>query len=72
VFEPWSDSLYEEKNRELQEWVVQTYLPQCVAQGAIIPLPVEKVAGGLGGINEALDRLQKDVSGVRLVADPWE
>jgi NADPH:quinone reductase-like Zn-dependent oxidoreductase len=72
VFEPWSESLYEEKNRNLQEWVTQIYLPQCIAQGTIIPLPVEKVAGGLEGINEALDRLQKGVSGVRLVANPWE
>ncbi|KAF1937529.1 GroES-like protein [Clathrospora elynae] len=72
VFEPWSESLYEEKNHDLQEWVMQMYLPQCIAQGAIIPLPIDKVAGGLKGINEVLDRLQKGVSGVRLVADPRE
>lgn len=72
VFEPWSDPLYEEKNRGLLEWVVQTYLPQGISSGAITPLPVEKVRGGLKGVNEALDRMQKGVSGVRLVADPWE
>jgi NADPH:quinone reductase-like Zn-dependent oxidoreductase len=71
VFEPWSESLYEEKNRGLQEWVVQTYLPQGLSRGAITPLPTEKVDGGLKRVNEALDRLQKGVSGVRLVADPW-
>jgi NADPH:quinone reductase-like Zn-dependent oxidoreductase len=72
VFEPWPESLYEEKNRELQEWVVNTYLPQGVAGGAITPLSIETVRGGLEGINGALDRLQKGVSGVRLVVDPWE
>lgn len=72
VFEPWSDPLYEEKNRGLLEWVIQTYLPQGISRGAITPLPIEKVRGGLKGVNEALDRMQKGVSGVRLVADPWE
>jgi hypothetical protein len=72
VFEPWSDSLYEEKNRGLQEWVMRTYLPQGLSRGAITPLPIEKVAGGLRGVNEALERLQERVSGVRLVADHWE
>lgn len=52
--------------------MVDTYLPQGISGGAIIPLPIEKVGGGLRGVNEALDRLQKGVSGVRLVADPWE
>jgi len=72
VFEPWSESLYDEKNRDLQEWLLQTYLPQGISRGAITPLPIEKVGGGLKGVNEALDKLQKGVSGVRLVADPWE
>lgn len=72
VFEPWSDPLYEEKNPGLLEWVIHTYLPQGISRGDIIPLPVKKVGGGLKGVNEALDRMQKGVSGVRLVADPWE
>ncbi|KAE9373100.1 GroES-like protein [Stipitochalara longipes BDJ] len=72
VFEPWSDSLYEEKNHEFQEWLMQTYLPQGLSHGAIAPFPIERISGGLKGINEALDRLQKGVSGIRLVADPWE
>lgn len=72
VFEPWSDPLYEENNRGLQEWVIQTYLPQGIPLGAITPFPIWKIGGGLKGVNEALDGLQKGVSGVRLVADPWE
>jgi hypothetical protein len=44
-FEPWSDSLYEEKNRGLLESVIQTYLPQGISRTAITPLPIEKVGG---------------------------
>ncbi|KAE8443886.1 hypothetical protein EG329_001295 [Mollisiaceae sp. DMI_Dod_QoI] len=72
VFKPWSDPLYEERNRGLLQWVIKTYLPQGISRGAIIPLSIEKISGGLKGVNEALDRLQKGVSGVKLVADPWE
>ncbi|CZR50893.1 uncharacterized protein PAC_00767 [Phialocephala subalpina] len=72
VFEPWSDPLYEEKNRGLQEWVIHEYLPQGILWGAITPLPIEKISGGLKGVNEALDKMQKGISGIRLVADPWE
>jgi NADPH:quinone reductase-like Zn-dependent oxidoreductase len=72
VFEPWSDSLYEEKNHSLLKWVINTYLPKGIAKGAIAPLPIKKIVGGLKGVNEALDRLHEGVSGVRLVADPWE
>lgn len=72
VFEPWSASLYEDKNTELLEWTLTTYLSQGLLRGTIIPLPIEKVPGGLKGVDEALERLQKGVSGLRLVADPWE
>ena len=72
AFEPWSDPLYEDGNGHLLDWTINTYLPQGLAKGYIIPLPVEKVAGGLEGVNEALDRMQRGVSGVRLVAYPWE
>jgi NADPH:quinone reductase-like Zn-dependent oxidoreductase len=72
VFEPWSESLYEEENFGLREWLLDTYLPQGLLQEAITPLPIEKVKGGLRGINDALTMLHKGVSGKRLVADPWE
>lgn len=71
-FAHWSAALHEEKNTALLRWVYATYLPQGVAGGKIIPLPAEKVRGGLEGVNDALDRLQRGVSGVKLVADPWE
>ena len=72
VFQPWPEPLYEEKNRNLQKWLVRTYLPEGFAKGLITPLPIEKVTGGLRCVNEALDRLHKGVSGARLVAEPWE
>lgn len=72
VFEPWSESLYEEKNVGLREWLLETYLPQGLLQEGITPLPIEKVNGGLRGINDALTMLYEGVSGKRLVADPWE
>jgi NADPH:quinone reductase-like Zn-dependent oxidoreductase len=72
VFEPWSDSLYEERNLSLLEWTVDTYLPQGLSRGAIVPLPVEKISGGLEAIDETLERMQKGTSGIRFVADPWE
>ena len=71
IFEPWTSAVDEEKNRGLKEWLLQTLLPQGVACGVITPLPAETVGGGLEGINEALDRMQKGISGYRLVVDPW-
>lgn len=68
----WSTVLNEEKNAGLLSWAFTTYLPQSLAGGKIIPLPTEKVSGGLKGVNNALDRLLKGVSGVKLVVDPWE
>jgi NADPH:quinone reductase-like Zn-dependent oxidoreductase len=71
-FASWSAVLGEEKNTGLLTWAFTTYLPQGIANRKIIPLPTEKVSGGLKGVNDALDRLQKGVSGMKLVADPWE
>ncbi|TVY82822.1 Dehydrogenase orsE [Lachnellula suecica] len=72
VFEAWPNSLYEEKNHDLREWVLQTYLPDGISLGAITSLPIEKVSGGLNGINTALDRIHKGTGRVRLITDPWE
>lgn len=71
-FDTWGGFLAEEKNPGLQRWVYEIYLPHALANGKITPLPNEKISGGLKGVNDALDRMEKGVSGVRLVADPWE
>jgi len=57
---------------EINKWFFESYLPQGIATGKIIPLPQDKVKGGLNGIEEALTKMQKGVSGVKVVADPWE
>lgn len=72
IFASWSAVLSEEKNADILAWAFNTYLPEGIANGKIIPLPTEKVSGGLKGVNDALNRLQQGVSGVKLVADPWE
>jgi hypothetical protein len=43
-----------------------------VASGRIIPLLLQKVAGGLEGVTTALGLLEKGVSGTKLVLDPRE
>ncbi|KAH6694289.1 alcohol dehydrogenase GroES-like domain-containing protein [Leptodontidium sp. MPI-SDFR-AT-0119] len=72
VFESWSASLFEEKNKGLAEWAFHEYLAQGVASGRVIPLPIQKVEGGLKGVTTALGLLEKGVSGVKLVLDPRE
>ncbi|KAF2470817.1 alcohol dehydrogenase GroES-like domain-containing protein [Lindgomyces ingoldianus] len=68
VFESWSSTM----DNDLRSWAFTTYLPQGLSGGKIIPLPIEKIEGGLDGVSDALDRLQKGVSGVKLIVDPWE
>jgi NADPH:quinone reductase-like Zn-dependent oxidoreductase len=71
-FASWGSILDEEKNLGLRAWAFTEYLPQGFASGKLIPQTIEKVAGGLKGVNDALDKLEKGVSGVKLVSDPWE
>ncbi|KAF1978825.1 GroES-like protein [Bimuria novae-zelandiae CBS 107.79] len=59
VFEPYSESLYEPRNKELLKWVVDSYLPRGIKMGLIKPMPVDKVSGGLFGINQALVEMVK-------------
>lgn len=71
-FASWGATLAEEKNAGLLEWAFHTYLPQGLASGKILPLAIEKVSGGLEGLNKALGILAGGVSGAKLVVDPWE
>ena len=64
--------LEKDENEELREWLLGKYLPQGLATGKIVPTPVEKVPGGLGAVQEGLDRLAGGVSGKKLVINPWE
>ncbi|EXJ83703.1 hypothetical protein A1O1_07327 [Capronia coronata CBS 617.96] len=72
-FASWPEVLREEDKTGLEKWTYETYFPQALAKGRLLPQPVEKVSGGLTkGVNDALDKLHKGVSGVKLVVDPWE
>jgi NADPH:quinone reductase-like Zn-dependent oxidoreductase len=61
----------EDQDRELGEYFFKEYLPKTLANGRIVPTRVEKVSGGLGAMQEALDR-SLTVSGRKIVVDPWE
>jgi len=70
-FKPYGLQLGPEHS-EINKWFFESYLPQGIATGKIIPLPQDKVKGGLNGIEEALTKMQNGVSCVKVVADPWE
>lgn len=69
---PWPTVFDEERNDRLLDWAFKTYFPQAIEMQKLIPLPVQKIRGGLRGLNSAIDVLEKGVNGVKLVADPWE
>jgi NADPH:quinone reductase-like Zn-dependent oxidoreductase len=54
------------------EWVFTKYIPEGVAAGKLKSVPTDVVKGGLGAVDEALRRLEKGVSGQKLVLYPWE
>jgi NADPH:quinone reductase-like Zn-dependent oxidoreductase len=69
-YQAWRTSLDKEGNEGLLEWAFDIFFPQTI--GKLTPIAVEKISGGLEGANEALGKLYRGVSGVKLVADPWE
>ncbi|KAK1994789.1 alcohol dehydrogenase GroES-like domain-containing protein [Colletotrichum falcatum] len=69
VFAPWSLPMGKEENAELLEWAYGTYFPRAIADGKIVALPSQKIGGGLGGLNEAVDVVFKGVSGAKVVVE---
>jgi NADPH:quinone reductase-like Zn-dependent oxidoreductase len=61
----------ETERKDLGEYFYQEYLAKALANGRIVPTRVEKVPGGLGGVQEALDKSLM-VSGKKLIVNPWE
>jgi threonine dehydrogenase-like Zn-dependent dehydrogenase len=61
----------ENENRDLGRWFYKEYLPGALANGRIVPSRVEKVKGGLRGVQEALDK-SMTVSGKKVIVDPLE
>ncbi|KAI4622678.1 uncharacterized protein J4E87_006245 [Alternaria ethzedia] len=62
VFEPWSDSLYEEGNEGLMEWVVGTYLPFGMEKGWMSAQEIEMVKG-LESVDGILGRMVEGYGG---------
>jgi NADPH:quinone reductase-like Zn-dependent oxidoreductase len=61
----------ETERKDLGEYFYKEYLAKALANGRIVPTRVEKVPGGLGGVQEALDKSFM-VSGKKLIVNPWE
>jgi NADPH:quinone reductase-like Zn-dependent oxidoreductase len=61
----------ENERKDLGEYFYKEYLPKALANGRIVPTRVERIPGGLGGVQEALDRSLM-VSGKKLIVNPWE
>ena len=69
MFEPWSDSLYEEGNEGLMEWVVGTYSPFGTEKGWMSAQEVEMVKG-LKSVDKVLERMMEGRgSGKRFVVE---
>jgi NADPH:quinone reductase-like Zn-dependent oxidoreductase len=58
--------------KETRDWTYKKYLPQAVAAGKLVSLPLEKLPGGLEGIEKAFDKMKEGTSGVKLMLDPRE
>ena len=66
-YRPWQSVLSEEENQELLAWAFNTYLPQAVANGRLVPLPTKVFTGGLKGLPEAVNVLIQGVSGTKVI-----
>lgn len=71
-FHAWPTVLEEEKNADLLKWSLGGYYQQALAENKLIHLPTMKIDGGLKGMEEACDVLDKGVSATKVVVDPWE
>jgi NADPH:quinone reductase-like Zn-dependent oxidoreductase len=61
----------ETERKDLGQYFYHEYFAKALANGRIVPTRVEKIPGGLQGVQEALDR-SLTVSGKKLMVDPWE
>ena len=58
-----------DEEKELGQWLFQSYLPTALANRSFLPLPVRVFPGGLHAINEAVDVVRKGVSGTKVVVE---
>ena len=71
VFQSYPNLLEEEEHSEVRDWFYNEYVPKGLANKTIIPTRVEKLPGGLGAVQAALDQVL-GVSGKKLVLNPQE
>ena len=71
-FASYPDALEKELNADIRTWLYETYLPKGLADGKVTPPKVEKMEGGLEGVQQkVLDRMiAGGVSGRKLVMNP--
>jgi NADPH:quinone reductase-like Zn-dependent oxidoreductase len=64
-------ALDKKENEELRRWFWEDYLPRGLSTGRVVPTRVLVAEGGLGGVQEVLDRLAAGgVSGRKFVLNP--
>lgn len=62
-----------EGNEEVRKWFYEEYLPRGLESGAVSIPKIEKLKGGLGAVQDALDKMREGkTGGAKLIADPWE
>lgn len=68
-FNSWPYVLDEEGNEHWVRWAFHTFFAKGITSGELLPTRVERVSGGLGALNSALDTLAKGVSSSKIVVE---
>ena len=72
-FESYGWIFSEPQHKEFKEWFFNELVPKGLASGTVVPTRAQWVKGGLKQAQHALDLMDRgDVSGHKLVMDPWE
>ncbi|RSL54343.1 hypothetical protein CEP54_009941 [Fusarium duplospermum] len=72
-FESYSWIFNNPEHEEFKKWYYKTLVPQGLESGVIVPTPSQRVDGGLANTQHALDLMNRgEVSGHKLVLDPWD
>ncbi|KAF2667819.1 alcohol dehydrogenase GroES-like domain-containing protein [Microthyrium microscopicum] len=69
-FAPYTSILAEPEHKSLLEYLANDYLPKALAEDKLKPIPIEKVNGGLAGVDAALTKGFGGLSGVKMVLNP--
>ena len=73
VFVSYHHALTEEKNKELSKWLFEVYIPKGLRNGWIIPSRTQKLEGGLGAAQKAMNMMwEGKTGGNKLIVNPWK